>query len=158
LVGSLNDWQKERQFKALNEKKEERGVKVVRNGIEMIIDIKEVLVGDIAILERGEILPCNGVFISSHDVKCDESPAARESDAIKKGPYDEYIALRNESRQGGGDSGHHGASAGTDCFMVSGSKVLEGCGKHVVIAVGTKSFNGRIMMGSFFLSLLSTRR
>lgn len=40
LVGSLNDWQKERQFKKLNEKKEERGVKVIRDGHEKVIDIK----------------------------------------------------------------------------------------------------------------------
>lgn len=32
---------------------------------------------------------------------------------------------------------------------MSGSKVLEGVGSYVVVAVGTKSFNGRIMMGSY---------
>ncbi|KAF8149645.1 calcium-translocating P-type ATPase [Pholiota molesta] len=37
-------------------------------------------------------------------------------------------------------------SGHTDCFIISGSKVLEGVGKYVVVAVGTKSFNGRIMM------------
>ena len=36
----MNDWQKERQFKALNERKEERGVKVIRDGAEKVIDIK----------------------------------------------------------------------------------------------------------------------
>lgn len=41
------------------------------------------------------------------------------------------------------------AAAGhTDCFIVSGSKVLEGVGSYVVVAVGTRSFNGRIMMGA----------
>ncbi len=40
VVGSLNDWQKERQFKTLNERKEERGVKVIRDGVEKVIDIK----------------------------------------------------------------------------------------------------------------------
>ena len=40
LVGSLNDWQKERQFQKLNEKKEDRGVKVIRDGNETVIDIK----------------------------------------------------------------------------------------------------------------------
>jgi len=38
-VGSLNDWQKEKQFEALNEKREERSVKVVRDGREQLIDI-----------------------------------------------------------------------------------------------------------------------
>lgn len=36
----MNDWQKERQFKALNERKEERGVKVTRDGVDKMIDIK----------------------------------------------------------------------------------------------------------------------
>lgn len=40
LVGSLNDWQKERQFRALNEKKEDRTVKVIRMGKEQQINIK----------------------------------------------------------------------------------------------------------------------
>lgn len=40
VVGSLNDWQKERQFETLNQKKEERTVKVIRNGREHLIDIK----------------------------------------------------------------------------------------------------------------------
>jgi hypothetical protein len=40
VVGSLNDWQKERQFRKLNDKKEDRGVKVIRNGNEHIINIK----------------------------------------------------------------------------------------------------------------------
>jgi len=42
-VGSLNDWQKERQFRVLNEKKEERGVKVIRDGQEKVIDVKVCL-------------------------------------------------------------------------------------------------------------------
>ncbi|KAL1746915.1 hypothetical protein HDZ31DRAFT_80850 [Schizophyllum fasciatum] len=136
MVGSLNDWQKERQFKTLNEKKEERGVKVIRDGVEKVIDIKQVVVGDIALLEPGEVVPCDGIFLSGHNVKCDESGATGESDAIRKLPYKECIALRDKDEI----PGH------TDCFVVSGSKVLEGVGKYVVIAVGQKSFNGRIMM------------
>ncbi|KAI0368013.1 calcium-translocating P-type ATPase [Pilatotrama ljubarskyi] len=142
MVGSINDWQKERQFQTLNEKKEERGVKVIRNGVEMVIDIKEVVVGDVALVEPGEIVPCDGVFLSGHNVKCDESGATGESDAIKKVSYEECVKNGPEGEgAGGGDSMKH-----TDCFMISGSKVLEGYGSYVVIAVGTKSFNGRIMM------------
>jgi P-type Ca2+ transporter type 2C len=40
LVGSVNDWQKERQFRALNEKKEDRTLKVHRDGQERQINIK----------------------------------------------------------------------------------------------------------------------
>ncbi|KAH8100992.1 calcium-translocating P-type ATPase [Cristinia sonorae] len=151
MVGSLNDWQKERQFKTLNDKKEERGVKVIRGGVETVIDVKQVVVGDIALLEPGEIIPCDGVFITGHNVKCDESGATGESDAIKKVSYDDcYRVWKRVSESGMSvderlkvyeDEMKH-----TDCFLISGSKVLEGYGSYVVIAVGTKSFNGRIMM------------
>jgi Ca2+-transporting ATPase len=165
-VGSLNDWQKERQFQVLNEKKEDRLVKVIRDGGERQIDVHQVVVGDVALLEPGEIIPCDGIFLSGYNVRCDESSATGESDAIKKLSYEECIALRDkrlmdfdpDGFSNDGDSviasrrkinpsglellGH------TDCFIVSGSKVLEGVGSYVVISVGTKSFNGRIMMGS----------
>ncbi|KIY43940.1 calcium-translocating P-type ATPase [Fistulina hepatica ATCC 64428] len=147
LVGSINDWQKERQFKALNEKKEERSLKVVRDGVEHLIDVKDAVVGDIAFIEPGEIIPCDGVFLSGYNVRCDESGATGESDAIKKVTYDECRRLRDArvlAETGSKDlndvGGHH------DCFLISGSKVLEGVGRYVIVAVGRKSFHGRIMM------------
>ncbi|KAJ3767782.1 Ca-transporting ATPase [Lentinula raphanica] len=144
IVGSLNDWQKERQFKALNDKKEERGVKVIRGGVEKVIDIKDVVVGEIALLEPGEIVPCDGIFISGHNCRCDESAATGESDAIRKVSWDDWSALREKHADD--KDAHHSELAHIDCFVMSGSKVIEGVGKYVVIAVGQKSFNGRIMM------------
>jgi Ca2+-transporting ATPase len=44
IVGSINDWQKERQFKALNERKDERSVKLIRDGVEKMVDIKVYLI------------------------------------------------------------------------------------------------------------------
>jgi len=106
------------------------------------MSLQEVVVGDIALIEPGEIIPCDGLFLSGHNVKCDESGATGESDAIKKLSFEDCVEVM---KKGGGGLAH------TDCFMVSGSKVLEGVGRYVVVAVGTKSFNGRIMMGSLFI-------
>jgi Ca2+-transporting ATPase len=136
-VGAVNDWQKERQFAVLNAKKDERGVKVLRGGNEHVVDIRALAVGDVALLEPGEILPADGVFLTGHGVRCDESGATGESDAIRKVTYEDALALETSDDP----QGH------TDCFLISGSKVLEGYGSYVVIAVGTRSFNGRIMMG-----------
>ncbi|WVN85115.1 calcium-translocating P-type ATPase, PMCA-type [Cryptococcus depauperatus CBS 7841] len=138
MVGSVNDWQKERQFKTLNAQREDRTIKVIRGGNEMVINVKDVVVGDVCLLEPGEIIPVDGVFLSGHNVRCDESGATGESDAIKKFPYDECIAERDNLQQG--------QKAKKDCFLISGAKVLEGVGEYVAISVGTKSFNGRIMM------------
>ncbi|KAF8267743.1 calcium-translocating P-type ATPase [Lactarius quietus] len=164
FVGSLNKWQKEKQFKALNEKKEDRLVKVIRDGRERQIHVHQVVVGDVALLEPGDIIPCDGVFLTGHNVLCDESSAKGESDAIKKLSYGECIALRDKQLMaldpggpsGGGESvdvfqGKTNASrlgllGRADCFIVSGSKVLEGVGSYVVMTVGARSLSGRTMM------------
>ena len=151
-VGSLNDWQKERQFKVFNAKKEDRLGKVIRDGEERQIRLHEVVVGDVMLLEPGDIIPCDGIFLSGHNVRCDESSATGESGSIKKVSYEECIALRDKrptELDPGGPSGDGELLGHADCFIVSGSKVLEGVGSYVVVAVGTMSFNGRIMKGSF---------
>lgn len=169
LVGSLNDWQKEKQFKVLNEKREERLVTVIRDGGERQLDVHNVVVGDIVQFEPGEVFPCDGVFLSGHNVRCDESSMTGESDEIKKRSYQECVAIRDrrlaeydpDSAVSDGES-TTGSQRNirlssldllkhTDCFVVSGSKVIEGVGSYLVVAVGTKSFNGRITMGSFLV-------
>ncbi|KAF9778981.1 hypothetical protein BJ322DRAFT_466634 [Thelephora terrestris] len=143
IICSLSEWQKERQLRILDHKKKQRRVNVIRCNDERVIDVKDLLVGDIALIEPGEIIPCDGVFISGHNVTCDEPGATGKSDAIKKASYDDCVALRETANGQGFDAAH----TGTDCFMVSGSKVLDGHGKYVVIAVGQKSFNnGRVTM------------
>ncbi|KAG8971302.1 hypothetical protein FRB90_010532, partial [Tulasnella sp. 427] len=126
---------KERQFRELNDQKEDRTVKVIRNGQETVINVKDILVGDIALIEPGEILPVDGILISGHKVVCDESGATGESHTIKKITYEDAIAEKQKGAQSKGD-----------CFFISGSKVLEGVGSYLVVAIGPRSFNGRILM------------
>ncbi|KAH9164446.1 Ca-transporting ATPase [Lactarius sanguifluus] len=160
-VGSLNDWKKEVQLQALDEKKEGRLVKVIRDGGERQIDVHQVVVGDVVLLEPGEVVPFDGVFLSGHNVWCDESSATGESNAIKKLSFEECAALRDkrllESDPDGpsGDGESVSAPQRTanpsglellghpDCFIVSRSKVVDGVGSYVVISVGSES---RIMM------------
>ena len=47
LVGSLTDWQKERQFRVLSAKKDERAVTVVRAGVARRVGVHDVVVGDV---------------------------------------------------------------------------------------------------------------
>ncbi|BGP17703.1 plasma membrane calcium [Rhodosporidiobolus nylandii] len=131
LVGSVNDWQKERQFQKLNAQKEERNVKVLRSGQERLMSVYDIVVGDILFIEPGEIVPVDGIFLTGHNVRCDESGATGESDAVRKD------AFENLDPSGKGK---------TDCFLISGSKVLEGVGRYVVTSVGRNSFHGKIMM------------
>ena len=143
LVGSLNNWQKEKQFMANEEKKEHRLVKVIRDDEAKQIHAHEVVVGDVVLIEPGDVIPCDGIFLSGHNVRCDESSSTSESDTIKV-TYEECIALRDKRLTPDGPSGHGEFLGRADCFIVSGSKVLEGVGSYVVTAVGTKS------LGLFF--------
>ena len=64
------------------------------------------------------------------------------SNVTNPAPYDEVLQIHRDVELQGKDTslGH------TGCFMISGSQILEGISKYVIVAVGMKSFNGRIMM------------
>lgn len=119
-------------------KKEDRTVKVIRSGNTREVSIYDLLVGDVCHMEPGDLLPADGIFISGHNVKCDESSATGESDQMKKiSAYEAMIQL---------DAGTPGAHK-LDPFIVSGGKVLEGVGTYVVTSTGVHSSFGKIMMG-----------
>lgn len=114
VVASHNDWQKEKAFVKLNTKKDDREVKVLRSGKSMLINVVEIVVGDILYLEPGDLVPVDGIFIDGRNVKCDESSATGESDALRKTAgarvFDVEPKLGKEP----------------DPFIISGSRVIEG--------------------------------
>ncbi|KAG0367833.1 hypothetical protein BC939DRAFT_464234 [Gamsiella multidivaricata] len=160
MVGSVNDYQKEAQFRKLNAKKEDREVKVLRNGETVLLSVFNVLVGDILHLEPGDVIAADGIFLGGHNLKCDESAMTGESDAVKKVTFEELRRMQDaEAALNKGESkiqtNHEGIEViaepqhgihGVDPFIISGSKVLEGVGIYVVTGVGVNSFHGRTMM------------
>ena len=47
FVTAANDYSQERQFRALNDQKDDKAIKVIRNGENRIISIHDILVGDL---------------------------------------------------------------------------------------------------------------
>ncbi|SAL98862.1 hypothetical protein [Absidia glauca] len=166
LVGSVNDFQKEKQFRKLNAKKEDRTVKATRDGSIVLISVHDVLVGDILHLEPGDIVAADGIFIEGHNLKCDESAATGESDAVRKQPWEICYRLSPAINQEHKDSALHNNNNDTsldekknisnnndnhsksypDPFILSGAKVIEGVCTYLVTGVGVHSYNGRTMM------------
>jgi Ca2+-transporting ATPase len=142
-VGTLNDWQMQRQFNTLNKKAGDRHVKVIRSGKSAEVSIFDIMVGDVMHLFAGDMVPVDGVFISGHGVKCDESSATGESDLLKKVGADEVFAILDDVAKGGKPPAD---IEKLDPFIISGSKVNEGTGTFLVTAVGVNSSYGRIMM------------
>ncbi|KAK5134990.1 hypothetical protein LTR08_005942 [Meristemomyces frigidus] len=136
IVGACNDWQKERQFAKLNKKKESRNVKVIRSGKTQEISIHDLLVGDVLLVEPGDILPVDGIFISGHGMCCDESSATGESDIMKKTAGDEVFRAMEANEP----------LRKLDPFMISGGKITEGFGTMLVTATGIHSSFGKTMM------------
>ena len=136
VVGAANDWQKERQFVKLNRKKDDRNVKVIRSGKSREISVHDVLVGDVMHLEPGDMIPVDGIFITGHNIKCDESSATGESDLLRKSSADEVFAAIES----------HQSVSKLDPFIISGAKVSEGIGTFLVTAVGVNSSYGKTMM------------
>jgi Ca2+-transporting ATPase len=114
VVASHNDWQKEKAFVKLNTRKDNREVKVLRSGRSMLINVHNVVVGDVLYLEPGDLVPVDGVFISGHNVKCDESSATGESDALRKTAG--AVVFDTEWK----------GTKERDPFIISGSRVTEG--------------------------------
>ena len=135
-VGSLNDYQKERQFAKLNRKKQDRSVKATRSGKTVEISVYDILAGEVLYLEPGDMVPVDGVLIDGFDVKCDESQATGESDIIRKRSSDEvFAAIQN-----------HEDLRKKDPFILSGARVMEGVGTYMATSTGVYSTYGKTLM------------
>ncbi|XP_031169089.1 plasma membrane calcium-transporting ATPase 1a isoform X1 [Sander lucioperca] len=120
LVTAFNDWSKEKQFRGLQSRiEQEQKFTVVRGGQVIQIPVAEIVVGDVAQIKYGDLLPADGVLIQSNDLKIDESSLTGESDHVKK-------------------------TQEKDPMLLSGTHVMEGSGKMLVTAVGVNSQTGII--------------
>jgi Ca2+-transporting ATPase len=136
IVGSLNDYSKERQFAKLNKKKQDRSVKVIRSGRPVEISVYDILVGDVVQLEPGDLVPVDGILIEGFDVKCDESQATGESDVIRKQSADVvFRAIENNENL-----------KKMDPFIQSGARIMEGVGTYLATSTGIYSSYGKTLM------------
>ncbi|ELV11502.1 Plasma membrane calcium-transporting ATPase 3 [Tupaia chinensis] len=120
LVTAFNDWSKEKQFRGLQSRiEQEQKFTVIRNGQLLQVPVAAMVVGDIAQVKYGDLLPADGVLIQANDLKIDESSLTGESDHVRK-------------------------SADKDPMLLSGTHVMEGSGRMVVTAVGVNSQTGII--------------
>ncbi|XP_064160212.1 plasma membrane calcium-transporting ATPase 2 isoform X11 [Anguilla rostrata] len=120
LVTAFNDWSKEKQFRGLQSRiEQEQKFQVVRGSQVIQLPVSDIVVGDIAQIKYGDLLPADGILIQGNDLKIDESSLTGESDHVRK-------------------------SADKDPMLLSGTHVMEGSGRMLVTAVGVNSQTGII--------------
>ncbi|XP_062842720.1 plasma membrane calcium-transporting ATPase 2 isoform X7 [Trichomycterus rosablanca] len=120
LVTAFNDWSKEKQFRGLQSRiEQEQKFQVVRGSQVIQLPVADIVVGDIAQIKYGDLLPADGILIQGNDLKIDESSLTGESDHVRK-------------------------AADKDPMLLSGTHVMEGSGRMIVTAIGVNSQTGII--------------
>jgi P-type Ca2+ transporter type 2C len=61
-------------------------VKAIRAGEKVEILAFDIMVGDILLLEKGDLIPADGIILESYSLLVDESSMTGESDMIEKSP------------------------------------------------------------------------
>ena len=102
-----------------------------------------ILVGDIVQINEGMDIPADGFILDASEILCDESSMTGETEPLKKLVLADCLKKRNEIISEGTkkDVNYHSIPSPV---LLSGSRVLQGEGKFVVIVVGPKSCLGRI--------------
>ena len=135
-VGFIFEVRAEGEFRILNQKKDERPVKVLRwkkgakgKGSPQAMKIKkcDVVVGDVVSLESGDEVPADGNLLRSVSLMVDESAFTGEMYASKT---TELSTLKSNSTY-------------RDNFLLRGSLVIEGNCHYKVTAVGMDTEEGR---------------
>ena len=118
----------DKEFALLNQVNDDEPVQVIRNGNAMQIAKKDVVVGDIVILNTGEEVPADGELLEAVSLNIDESTLTGEPICHKttdKAEFDKDATF---------PSNH----------TMRGTKVMEGHGIMKVFAVGDKTENGKV--------------
>src|SRR3989344_322004 len=129
VVGAMQEGRAQNTLLALKKYTETRTT-VLRDSKEIIISAKEVVLGDIIILQEGEKVPADARVILSNNLKVDESAFSGESlpvNKISEVLNREYLPTTDQKN-----------------IIFKGTNLLTGSGKAVVIATGIKTEIGKI--------------
>ena len=119
----------EKEFAILNQVNDDEPVQVIRNGKVKKIARRDVVVGDVVIINTGEEIPADATLLEAVSLRMDESsltgePQCRKTtDETDFDPQATYPSNR----------------------VMKGTKVIEGHGLAQVTAVGDNTENGKVM-------------
>ncbi len=103
--------------------------KVIRDGTSQTIMARELVPGDIVLLEAGDYIPADGRLLQAESLKINEGMLTGESDAVEKvtEPIQEEVSIGDQKN-----------------MVFSSSLVVNGRGTFVVTATGEKAEIGKI--------------
>ncbi|MCJ7589136.1 MAG: HAD-IC family P-type ATPase, partial [Candidatus Aminicenantes bacterium] len=128
VLGFVQEYRAERALEALK-KMLSPMIRVIRDGHEQDVPTKDVVPGDIMLLEAGYKIPADARLIESASLKCDEAPLTGESVPVGKDikplPSEVHVSDRRN-------------------MVFTGTTVSYGRGKAVITGTGTTTEFGKI--------------
>jgi Ca2+-transporting ATPase len=128
ILGFIQEYRAERALEALK-KMLSPTITVLRGGKEEEIPSKELVPGDVLLIEAGDKIPADARLVENHSVRCDEAPLTGESVPVGK----EISPLPEDARV-----------ADRKNMLFTGTTVTNGRGKAVVTSTGMKTEFGKI--------------
>ncbi len=120
--------QADKEFTILNQVNDDEPVEVIRNGYTTQIPRKDIVVGDIVILNTGEEVPADSVLLEATSLHMDESTLTGEpmcGKSVDEKDFDKAATYPTN-------------------HVMKGTKVMEGHGICRVLAVGDKTEQGKV--------------
>ena len=130
VITIITEGKSAKAFEALNKINEDTLIKVIRNGEPQLITQKEIVVGDIIMIETGDKIVADGRLLASNDLSVDESALTGESLPVKK---DAEFVCQKET-----------PVAERANMLYSGCFVSGGNGQMLVTGVGNDTEFGQI--------------
>ncbi|MCM1439102.1 MAG: cation-transporting P-type ATPase [Roseburia sp.] len=129
VVGTVQQYRADKAIESLK-KLSTTSARVRRDGEVMEVDATELTVGDIVLLEEGDVVPADMRLLRATELRCDESALTGESMSVEK--RDAVIAGKN-------------VTLSNACnLLFSSTFVVGGSGEGVVCAVGAETEIGGI--------------
>lgn len=127
FISTISEYGSEKAFLKLQKEAEAIKVKVRRANKVQLIDINDVVVGDIILLESGDKIVADGILIKG-EISVDESSITGESKEIYKKAFTNGINPTNSNE------------------LLRGSIIYHGIGEMIVTKVGINTFYGKISL------------
>jgi len=125
---SYAEWDAQRRFRRLNRVSDDVPVTVLRDGAMQRVPRRDVVVGDVVVIESGETVPADGQLVEAVSLKVNESSLTGEPETDKTA-----------------DPAHFDPEATYPSDRVlRGTTVADGYGRFVVTAVGDATEAGRV--------------
>ncbi len=140
VLGFLNEMQAEKEFDVLNQVNEDTPVKVIRQGGLREIPRREVVVGDLVLLDQGEEVPADLEFLETTELLLDQSRLTGESVPVEK-------CTREEAQ-----SSKKGEETYPAWQGLKGTPVVQGHALGVVTEVGAQTELGRTALAAAEIS------